>query len=258
MATATATASKFKYSTKHNEYIAKIGKGWTVTEHGYVYDKNGNEVCRIENPVHEVVTIPLKWEVRYEQRQVTVTCQKLSGSHQSGSKAPRIKSSSDGMRTPSTWGSAPAKSVFVADTYEVTVSYTVTVATNNLGDVFEFSPKIPENLNTLTGYGKQAEYTIDTTVTPDLHAEKQEVKQLTREDWLNHYYEKALAKSKKEPAPVSAPATVPTAEWKKGHKLFHPTHGIGEVEKVFATSAMTTLVVKFDCGTKMIDPSTLP
>jgi hypothetical protein len=237
-------------------------KGYYVDNNGIVWlsdkDSNNSVGCVTPLPNGEKRT-QLEWVVTHEQKQETVTCQKLQGSYQKTQSPARRKESPDGMRGGnSQWGEVSGpKSHFVADEYEVTVTYTTTKAVNQFGKIVEGKPKFPSATTIAyeTGYGKVTEYFVTELAVLDLPAEKTE-KVYT--DQREHFYQEAIkflsgVKAEKEDTPAY------DCGLKPGDVVRHHRTGDGVVKSVsnYKNKNDASLVVKFKEGDMYTDASTV-
>ncbi len=251
----TKTTPEWKWNNDLGRDALTLQKGFVVDNNGVVY--NGNDGF---NPIGFVAALPnsvkvtkLEWVVTQEEKQETVTCQKLQGSYQKTQSPARRKESPDGMRGGRCqWGETPSpKAHFVADEYEVTVTYTALVAVNQFGEAVEGKPKFPSATTVAyeTGYGETTEYSVTDLAVLDLPSEKTE-KVYT--DQREHFYGEAIKIVKEYLDNLDKPAD---GLLKVGDIVNHPVYGQGIVTKAFGTKNPTyqSVCADFPCyGNKMV------
>ena len=225
-------------------------KGYCVDAIGSVW-KDGDAIGSVTPLPNTVKVTPLEWVVTHEPKQETIIYKKLHGSYAFKSSSPRRKESPDGMRGPSNMiGSEPNKAVFVADEYEVTVTYTATKAVNQFGEVIEGKPKFPcaTTLAYETGYGEITEYTAADLAVLDLPTEKVEKVYTPQRE---HFYTEAIKVIEKYLEDLDKPVE---GLLKVGDIINHPVHGQGTVTKAFGTKnpVYQSVCADFPCGNKMI------
>lgn len=259
--TKTTKTPSWKWNNSISRDALTLQKGFVVDNNGVVY--NGNDGF---NPIGFVAALPnsvkvtkLEWVVTQEEKKEIITCQKLTGSHKKTATPARRKESPDGMRGGrSQWGETPSpKAHFVADEYEVTVTYTALVAVNQFGEAVEGKPKFPSATTIAyeTGYGKVTEYFVTELASLDLPAEKTE-KVYT--DQREHFYQEAIkflsgVKAEKEDTPAY------DCGLKPGDVVRHHRTGDGVVKSVsnYKNKNDASLVVKFKGGDMYTDASTV-
>ena len=254
MTTAITTATKtleWKWNRSIGRDALKLPtKGYCVDDKGNVWKDNGDSIGNVTPLPNSVKVTPLEWVVTHEEKQEAVSCKKLHGSYAFKS-SPRRKESSDGMRGPSNMiGSEPNKAVFVADEYEVTVTYTALVAVNQFGEVIEGKPKFPSptTLAYETGYGEITEYTVADLAVLDLPTEKTEKVYTPQRE---HFYAEAIKVVKEYLDNLNKPVE---GLLKVGDIINHPVYGQGTVTKAFGTKnpLYQSVCADFPCGNKMV------
>ena len=258
MTTATKTAKtkttktpEWKWNRSIGRDALKLPNGYCVDTKGNVWKDNGDSIGSVTPLPNSVKVTKLEWVVTHEEKQEAVSCEKLHGSYKKTARPARRKESSDGMRGPSNMiGSEPSKAVFVADEYEVLVTYSVTKAVNQFGEVIKGKPKFPcaTTLAYETGYGKETEYSITDLAVLDLPSEKSE-KVYT--DQREHFYVSAIKVVKEYLDNLDKPVE---GLLKVGDIINHPTHGQGTVTKAFGTKnpLYQSVCADFPCGNKMV------
>jgi hypothetical protein len=250
---ATKKTPEWKWNNSISRDALTLQKGFVVDNNGVVY--NGNDGF---NPIGFVTALPngvrvtkLEWVVTHEQRQEIITCQKLTGSHKKTATPARRKESPDGMRGGrSQWGEVSGpKAHFVADEYQVTVTYTALVAVNQFGEAVEGKPKFPSATTIAyeTGYGKTTEYFITDLAVLELPTEKVE-KVYT--DQRKHLYGEAIKVVKEYLDNLDKPVD---GLLKVGDSVIHPVYGQGVITKAFGTKnpEWQSVCADFACGNKM-------
>ena len=256
MTTTTAAKTKttkieWKWNNNLGRDVLKLPtKGYYVDTKGNVW-KDGDAIGSVTPLPNTVKVTPLEWVVTHEPKQETIICKKLHGSYAFKSSSPRRKESPDGMRGPSNMiGSEPNKAVFVADEYEVTVTYTATKAVNQFGEVIEGKPKFPcaTTLAYETGYGEITEYTVADLAVLDLPTEKVEKVYTPQRE---HFYAEAIKVVKEYLDNLDKPVE---GLLKVGDVINHPVHGQGIVTKAFGTKnpLYQSVCADFPCGNKMV------
>ena len=256
MTTTTKTATKtpsWKWNNSISRDALTLQKGFVVDNNGVVY--NGNDGF---NPIGFVAALPnsvkvtkLEWVVTHEQKQESVSCEKLHGGYQKTARPTRRKESPDGMRGGnSQWGETPSpKAVFVADEYEVLVTYSVTKAVNQFGEMIEGKPKFPSATTIAyeTGYGEVTEYSVTDLAVLDLPQEKTEKIYTPQRE---HFYTEAIKVIEKYLEDLDKPST---GLLKVGDIINHPVYGQGTVTKAFGTKnpLYQSVCADFPCGNKM-------
>ena len=251
----TKTAAKTKTPEwKWNNSISRDAlklpaKGYCVDNRGNVW-KDGNSIGNVTPLPNSVKVTPLEWVVTHEEKQQVITCEKLHGGYQKTARPTRRKESPDGMRGPSNMiGSEPSKAVFVADEYEVLVTYSVTKAVNQFGEMIEGKPKFPSATTIAyeTGYGSCTEYSVTELAVLDLPSEKTE-KVYT--DQRQHFYTEAIKVIEKYLEDLDKPVE---GLLKVGDVINHPVYGQGTVTKAFGTKnpLYQSVCADFPCGNKM-------
>ena len=249
MTTATATPEwKWNISISRDA-LTLPQKGFFVDNRGNVWKDNGDSIGNVTPLPNSVKVTPLEWVVTHEEKQEAVSCKKLHGSYAFKS-SPRRKESSDGMRGPSNMiGSEPNKAVFVADEYEVTVTYTATKAVNQFGEIIKGKPKFPceSTIAYETGYGKETEYSVTELAVLDLPTEKVEKVYTPQRE---HFYAEAIKVVKEYLDNLDKPVE---GLLKVGDIINHPVYGQGTVTKAFGTKnpLYQSVCADFPCGNKM-------
>lgn len=224
-------------------------KGCHVDNRGNVW-KDGDSIGSVTPLPNSVKVTPLEWVVTHEQKQESVSCEKLHGSYKKTATPTRRKESPDGMRGSSNMiGSEPSKAVFVADEYEVLVTYSVTKAVNQFGEMIEGKPKFPSPTAIAyeTGYGEITEYTVADLAVLDLPTEKVEKVYTPQRE---HFYTEAIKVIEKYLEDLNKPST---GLLKVGDIINHPVYGQGTVTKAFGTKnpLYQSVCADFPCGNKM-------
>ena len=227
-------------------------KGFVIDDKGVVYNGNDgfNPIGSVAALPNSVKVTPLEWVVTHEQKQQVITCEKLHGSYKKNATPARRKESPDGMRGGnSQWGEVSGpKAHFVADEYEVTVTYTATKAVNQFGEIIEGKPKFPcaTTLAYETGYGELTEYSVADLAVLDLPSEKSE-KVYT--DQREHFYAEAIKVVKEYLDNLNKPVEGLLV----GDIINHPVYGQGTVTKAFGTKnpLYQSVCADFPCGNKM-------
>jgi hypothetical protein len=251
--TATKTPS-WKWNNSISRDALTLQKGFVVDNNGVVYNGNdGNNPIGFVTPLPDGVKVTsLDWVVTQEEKKEIITCQKLTGSHKKTATPARRKESPDGMRGGrSQWGETPSpKAHFVADEYEVTVTYTALVAVNQFGEIIKGKPKFPSATTVAyeTGYGETTEYSVTDLAVLDLPSEKTE-KVYT--DQREHFYGEAIKVVKEYLDNLDKPVD---GLLKIGDIVNHPVYGQGIVTKAFGTKNPTyqSVCADFPCGNKMV------
>jgi hypothetical protein len=261
MTTATTAKTKTAAKTKTPEWkwnnnlgcdaLKLPTKGCHVDNRGNVW-KDGDSIGNVTPLPNSVKVTPLEWVVTHEQKQEAVSCEKLHGSYKKNATPARRKESPDGMRGGnSQWGEVSGpKAHFVADEYEVIVTYTATKAVNQFREIIEGKPKFPSPTTIAyeTGYGKETEYTVTELAVLDLPTEKVE-KVYT--DQRKHLYGEAIKVVKEYLDNLDKPVE---GLLKVGDSVIHPVYGQGTVTKAFGTKNPTyqSVCADFPCGNKMV------
>jgi len=258
MTTATKTAKTKTTKTPEWKWNRSIGrdalklptKGYCVDTKGNVWKDGGDSIGSVTPLPNSVKVTKLEWVVTHEEKQEAVSCEKLHGSYQKTATPARRKESPDGMRGPSNMiGSEPNKAHFVADEYEVTVTYTATKAVNQFGEIVKGKPKFPSpsTIAYETGYGKITEYSVADLAVLDLPTEKVE-KVYT--DQRQHFYTEAIKVIEKYLEDLDKPVE---GLLKVGDIINHPVYGRGTVTKAFGTKnpLYQSVCADFPCGNKM-------
>lgn len=249
---------QYKYHEEGDYTSAPLGNGLEVDDEGGIFTPLGKVLHKLPYPKKEVRT-PLTWTTERETRTTTVTCTKLTGTHSmnypSGSRE-----SSDGMRGATTGGRG--RVTFIKDKYQVTVHYTVVVATNNLGEKAVYSADIPSDLSYETGYGKLSEYTLEKeAIVPPLPTEKVERTSLPRKEVLKYFYDEALAWCEANPYTAPPPPPFQSGDlqspcpYKEGDMVYHSTYGIVKVVSLMGDGL--TLAISSNRGIKIVMVSDL-
>ncbi len=256
MTTTTKTATKtpeWKWNNNLGRDALKLPtKGYYVDDRGNIWKDNGDSIGNVTPLPNGVRVTKLEWVVTQEEKKEIITCQKLTGSHKKTATPARRKESPDGMRGGrSQWGETPSpKAHFVADEYEVTVTYTALVAVNQFGEIVEGKPKFPSATTVAyeTGYGETTEYSVTAKSVLDLPSEKTE-KVYT--DQREHFYGEAIKIVKEYLDNLDKPAD---GLLKVGDIVNHPVYGQGIVTKAFGTKNPTyqSVCADFPCGNKMV------
>ena len=260
MTTATTAKTKTAAKTKTPEWKwnVKLGrdaiklpaKGCYVDNGGIVW-KDGDAIGSVTPLPNTVKVTPLEWVTTHEEKQETVSCEKLHGSYQKTARPTRRKESPDGMRGGnSQWGETPSpKAHFVADEYEVLVTYTATKAVNQFGEVIEGKPKFPSATTIAyeTGYGEVTEYSVTDLAVLDLPQEKTEKIYTPQRE---HFYTEAIKVIEKYLEDLDKPVE---GLLKVGDIINHPVYGQGTVTKAFGTKnpKYQSVCADFVCGNKM-------
>lgn len=251
--TKTTKTPSWKWNNSISRDALTLQKGFVVDNNGVVY--NGNDGF---NPIGFVAALPnsvkvtkLEWVVTKEEKKEIITCQKLTGSHKKTATPARRKESPDGMRGGrSQWGETPSpKAHFVADEYEVTVTYTALVAVNQFGEAVEGKPKFPSATTIAyeTGYGKTTAYFVTDLASLDLPSEKTEKVYTPQRE---HFYTEAIKVIEKYLEDLDKPVE---GLLKVGDIINHPVYGQGTVTKAFGTKnpLYQSVCADFACGNKM-------
>lgn len=260
MTTTITTAAKTKTPEwKWNNNLGRDAlklptKGYYVDDSGVVWlstKDSDNSIGHVTPLPNGVKVTSLEWVTTQEEKKEVITCQKLTGSYQKTTTPARRKESPDGMRGGnSQWGDTPSpKAHFVADEYEVTVTYTATKAVNQFGEIVDGKPKFPcaTTIAYETGYGKITEYSVTELAVLDLPTEKTE-KVYT--DQREHLYGEAIKVVKEYLDNLDKPVE---GLLKVGDIVNHPVHGQGTVTKVFGKNPeWMSLCVRFAGGEKMV------
>ncbi len=256
MTTTTKTATKtpeWKWNNNLGRDALKLPtKGYYVDDRGNIWKDNGDSIGNVTPLPNGVRVTKLEWVVTQEEKKEIITCQKLTGSHKKTATPARRKESPDGMRGGrSQWGETPSpKAHFVADEYEVTVTYTALVAVNQFGEIVEGKPKFPSATTVAyeTGYGETTEYSVTDLAVLELPTEKVE-KVYT--DQRKHLYGEAIKVVKEYLDNLDKPAD---GLLKIGDIVNHPVYGQGIVTKAFGTKNPTyqSVCADFPCGNKMV------
>lgn len=248
----TKTTPEWKWNNDLGRDALKLPtKGFYVDDRGNIWKDNGDSIGNVTPLPNSIKVTKLEWVVTHEQRQEIITCQKLTGSHKKTATPARRKESPDGMRGGrSQWGEVSGpKAHFVADEYEVTVTYTALVAVNQFGEIVEGKPKFPSATTVAyeTGYGKTTEYFITDLAVLELPTEKVE-KVYT--DQRKHLYGEAIKVVKEYLDNLDKPVD---GLLKVGDIVNHPVYGQGTVTKAFGTKnpEWQSVCVDFACGNKM-------
>ena len=251
--TATNTAKTLEW--KWNRSIGRDAltlpqEGFFVDDRGNVWKDNGDSIGNVTPLPNTLEVTPLEWVVTHEQKQEAVSCKKLHGSYQKTARPTRRKESPDGMRGSSNMiGSGPNKAVFVADEYEVLVTYTATKAVNQFGEVIEGKPKFPSATTIAyeTGYGEVTEYAVTELAVLDLPQEKTEKIYTPQRE---HFYTEAIKVIEKYLDNLDKPVD---GLLKVGDTINHPVYGRGTVTKAFGTKnpLYQSVCADFPCGNKM-------
>jgi hypothetical protein len=256
----TKTTPEWKWNNDLGRDALKLPTdGYYVDSIGNIWKDNGDSIGNVTPLPNGVRVTKLEWVVTQEEKKEIITCQKLTGSHKKTATPARRKESPDGMRGGrSQWGETPSpKAHFVADEYEVTVTYTALVAVNQFGEIVEGKPKFPSATTVAyeTGYGKVTEYFVTELASLDLPAEKTE-KVYT--DQREHFYQEAIkflsgVKAEKEDTPAY------DCGLKPGDVVRHHRTGDGVVKSVsnYKNKNDASLVVKFKGGDMYTDASTV-
>jgi hypothetical protein len=225
-------------------------KGCYVDNRGNVW-KDGDAIGSVTPLPNTVKVTKLEWVVTHEQKQESVSCEKLHGGYQKTARPTRRKESPDGMRGGnSQWGETPSpKAVFVADEYEVLVTYSVTKAVNQFGEMIEGKPKFPSATTIAyeTGYGEVTEYSVTDLAVLDLPQEKTEKIYTPQRE---HFYTEAIKVVKEYLDNLDKPVD---GLLKVGDTINHPVYGQGTVTKAFGTKnpLYQSVCADFACGNKM-------
>jgi hypothetical protein len=248
----TKTTPEWKWNNDLGRDALKLPtKGYYVDDRGNIWN-NGDSIGNVTPLPNSVKVTKLEWVVTQEQRQEIITCQKLTGSYKKTATPARRKESPDGMRGGrSQWGETPSpKAHFVADEYEVTVTYTALVAVNQFGEIIKGKPKFPSATTVAyeTGYGETTEYSVTDLAVLDLPSEKTE-KVYT--DQREHFYGEAIKIVKEYLDNLDRPVE---GLLKVGDSVIHPVYGQGIVTKAFGTKNPTyqSVCADFPCGNKMV------
>lgn len=229
-------------------------KGYYVDDSGVVWlstKDSDNEIGNVTPLPNSVKVTSLEWVTTHEEKQETVFCKKLHGSYQKTATPARRKESPDGMRGGnSQWGEVSGpKAHFVADEYEVTVTYMATKAVNQFGEVIEGNPKFPcpTTIAYETDYGKETEYVVTELAVLELPSEKTEKVYTPQRE---HFYAEAIKVVKEYLDNLDKPVE---GLLKVGDIVNHPVHGTGTVTKVFGTKnpEWQSFCADFACGNKM-------
>ena len=225
-------------------------EGFFVDDRGNVWKDNGDSIGNVTPLPNTLEVTPIEWVVTHEQKQEAVSCKKLHGSYQKTARPTRRKESPDGMRGSSNMiGSEPNKAVFVADEYEVLVTYTATKAVNQFGEVIEGKPKFPSATTIAyeTGYGEVTEYAVTELAVLDLPQEKTEKIYTPQRE---HFYTEAIKVIEKYLDNLDKPVD---GLLKVGDTINHPVYGRGTVTKAFGTKnpLYQSVCADFPCGNKM-------
>ena len=260
MTTATTAKTKTAKAPKTPEWKWNVSlgrdtlklpiKGCYIDDRGNVW-KDGDAIGSVTPLPNSVKVTKLEWVVTHEQKQESVSCEKLHGSYQKTARPTRRKESPDGMRGSSNMiGSEPNKAVFVADEYEVLVTYTATKSVNQFGEVIEGKPKFPctTTLAYETGYGEITEYTVADLAVLDLPTEKVEKVYTPQRE---HFYAEAIKVVKEYLDNLDKPVE---GLLKVGDVINHPVYGQGTVTKAFGTKnpKYQSVCADFPCGNKMV------
>jgi hypothetical protein len=256
MTTTTKTATKtpeWKWNNNLGRDALKLPtKGYYVDDRGNIWKDNGDSIGNVTPLPNSVRVTKLEWVVTQEEKKEIITCQKLTGSHKKTATPARRKESPDGMRGGrSQWGETPSpKAHFVADEYEVTVTYTALVAVNQFGEAVEGKPKFPSATTIAyeTGYGKTTAYFVTDLASLDLPSEKTEKVCV---DQRENFYGEAIKIVKEYLDNLDKPAD---GLLKVGDSVIHPVYGQGIVTKAFGTKNPTyqSVCADFPCGNKMV------
>ena len=256
MTTAITTATKtleWKWNRSIGRDALKLPtKGYCIDDRGNIWKDGGDSIGSVTPLPNTVKVTPLEWGVTHEEKQETVSCKKLHGSYQKIATPARRKESPDGMRGGNSQRgevSGP-KAHFVADEYEVTVTYTATKAVNQFGEVIEGKPKFPceSTIAYETGYGEVTEYAVTELAVLDLPQEKTEKIYTPQRE---HFYTEAIKVIEKYLEDLDKPVE---GLLKVGDIINHPVHGQGTVTKAFGTKnpVYQSVCADFPCGNKMI------
>ena len=255
MTTAITTATKtleWKWNRSIGRDALKLPtKGYCIDDRGNIWKDGGDSIGSVTPLPNTVKVTPLEWGVTHEEKQETVSCKKLHGSYQKIATPARRKESPDGMRGGNSQRgevSGP-KAHFVADEYEVTVTYTATKAVNQFGEVIEGKPKFPceSTIAYETGYGKVTEYSVTELAVLDLPTEKVEKVYTPQRE---HFYTEAIKVIEKYLDNLDKPVD---GLLKVGDTINHPVYGRGTVTKAFGTKnpLYQSVCADFPCGNKM-------
>jgi hypothetical protein len=249
----TKTTPEWKWNNDLGRDALKLPtKGYYVDDRGNIWKDNGDSIGNVTPLPNSVKVTKLEWVVTQEEKQETVTCQKLQGSYQKTQSPARRKESPDGMRGGnSQWGEVSGpKAHFVADEYQVTVTYMALVAVNQFGEIIKGKPKFPSATTVAyeTGYGETTEYSVTDLAVLDLPSEKTE-KVYT--DQREHFYGEAIKIVKEYLDNLDRPVE---GLLKVGDSVIHPVYGQGIVTKAFGTKnpVYQSVCADFPCGNKMV------
>lgn len=248
----TKTTPEWKWNNDLGRDALKLPtNGYYVDSIGNIWKDNGDSIGNVTPLPNSIKVTKLEWVVTQEEKKEVVTCRKLTGSYKKTATPTRRKESPDGMRGGNSQRgevSSP-KAHFVADEYEVTVTYTALVAVNQFGEAVEGKPKFPSATTIAyeTGHGKTTEYSVTAKSVLDLPSEKTEKVYTGQRE---HFYGEAIKIVKEYLDNLDKPAD---GLLKVGDSVIHPVHGQGTVTKAFGTKnpEWQSVCVDFACGNKM-------